>query len=218
MTGIKNWAKFQHFKDRKPPWVKLYRDLLDDKEWHKLDPKAAKTLVSLWLIASESDGYLPDIETLSFRLRTGEQEIKEALLALSHWLIYDDICLISSRHRDDAPETETETETEIKPSASPNGLICPQKEIISLYHQILPSMPTVREWTRARESKLKARWKESTERQSLDWWRGFFTYVSQSDFLCGKTDKPFVCNLEWLVTPGNFAKVIEGNYENRTKQ
>jgi hypothetical protein len=29
---IKNWAQFQHFKDRKPPWVKLYRDLLDDME------------------------------------------------------------------------------------------------------------------------------------------------------------------------------------------
>ena len=25
---IKNWSKFQHFKDRKPPWVKLYPGLM----------------------------------------------------------------------------------------------------------------------------------------------------------------------------------------------
>ena len=28
---IKNWKKFQHFRDRKPPWIKLYRDLLGEQ-------------------------------------------------------------------------------------------------------------------------------------------------------------------------------------------
>lgn len=46
---IKNWSKFQHFKDRKPPWVKLYRDILDDIEWHELDPLAVKVLVRSYL-------------------------------------------------------------------------------------------------------------------------------------------------------------------------
>jgi hypothetical protein len=64
---IKNWKKFQHFKDRKPPWVKLYRDLLDDIEWFELDPKAAKVLVMLWLIASEDDGNIPTAKQLAFR-------------------------------------------------------------------------------------------------------------------------------------------------------
>ena len=49
---IKNWSQFQHFKDRRPPWIKLYRDILDDIEWHELDAKSAKVLVMLWLIAS----------------------------------------------------------------------------------------------------------------------------------------------------------------------
>ena len=64
---IKNWNKFQHFKDRRPPWVKLYRDLLDDLEWFELDPVSSKNLINLWLIASEYDGCLPSIEILSFR-------------------------------------------------------------------------------------------------------------------------------------------------------
>jgi hypothetical protein len=119
---IRNWAKFQHFKDRRPPWVKLYRDILDDREWHRLNPSAAKVLVMLWLIASESDGYLPDPEELAFRLRISESEINEAISKLSAWLEQvDDTCditgddkVISERYQDDRLETETETETEKK--------------------------------------------------------------------------------------------------------
>jgi hypothetical protein len=92
---------------------------------------------------------------------------------------------------------------------------CPHQKIIALYHEVLPMMPAVREWTPARQTKLRTRWKEKADRQSLNWWAGFFAYVAESDFLCGRTAKPFTCNLEWLVSPANFAKVIEGNFENR---
>lgn len=108
---IKNWKKHQHFKDRKPPWIKLYRDLLDDIEWHELDPKAAKALVMLWLIASEADGDLPDMKRLAFRLRLSETETKSICSKLSHWLEQDDINAISERYQSDSVETETEGET-----------------------------------------------------------------------------------------------------------
>ena len=108
---IKNWTKFQHFKDRRPPWVKLYRDILDDLEWHELDPLAAKVLVMLWLIASEDDGRIPDTKTLAFRLRLTEIKTKEIVIKLSHWLEQDDISLISERYQHDPLETERETET-----------------------------------------------------------------------------------------------------------
>ena len=109
---IKNWTKFQHFKDRRPPWVKLYRDILDDLEWHELDPLAAKVLVMLWLIASEDDGRIPDTKTLAFRLRLTEIKTKEIVIKLSHWLEQDDISMISDGYQVDSTETETETETE----------------------------------------------------------------------------------------------------------
>lgn len=109
---VKDWHKFQHFKDRKPPWIKLYRDLLDDVEWHDLDAKAAKALVMIWLIASEYDGALPNMKTLAFRLRVSENEAKSIVSKLSHWLIQDDINVISERYQDDRLEKERETETE----------------------------------------------------------------------------------------------------------
>ena len=109
---IKHWNKFQHFKDRKPPWVKLYRDLLDDLDWHELDAQASKVLVMLWLIASEDEGRIPPTKTLAFRLRMTEKQTNDCLNKLSHWLEQDDISTISERYQDDSLETETERETE----------------------------------------------------------------------------------------------------------
>jgi hypothetical protein len=109
---IKNWANFQHFKDRRPPWIKLYRDILDDIEWHQLDPLASKVLVMCWLIASENDGLLPDMKVLAFRLRMSEKQTSECVSKLSHWLEQDDINVISDCYQLDIPETERETETE----------------------------------------------------------------------------------------------------------
>lgn len=107
-TRIKGWEQFQHFKDRRPPWIKLYRDLLDDIQWHELSAQSAKILVMLWLIASENDGYLPDTKTLAFRLRCTEKVLIQAVSELSHWLVTE----ISERYHSDHLETETETEKE----------------------------------------------------------------------------------------------------------
>ena len=117
---IKNFEKFQHFKDRSPPWVNLYRDILDDPDWHELDPEAAKILVMLWLIASEDEskqGNLPEMKKLAFRLRIEQKRLEKLCIKLSHWLEQTDIELISVGYQADAPErageeTETETETE----------------------------------------------------------------------------------------------------------
>jgi hypothetical protein len=109
---IKDWNRFQHFRDRRPPWVKLYRDILDDIEWFELPGECAKSLVMMWLIASENDGCLPSIKELAFRLRKNKSETIQIVTKLSHWLEYDDIDLISECHQVDIPERETEAEAE----------------------------------------------------------------------------------------------------------
>ena len=127
---IKNWSKFQHFKDRKPPWIKLYRDLLDDRSWYELSDSAAKLLVSLWLLASEdknSNGELPPINEIAFRLRLDIRSIKSNISKLSTWLEQDDIkpisdiSAISSGYQETRLETETETET-YQPETEKEGL------------------------------------------------------------------------------------------------
>jgi hypothetical protein len=123
MMRIKNWGRFQHFKNRRPPWIKLYREILEDPEWHDLPDDAAKALVGFWLLASENCGNLPDVRRIAFRLRLTVDKTALLVEKLAHWLEADkpekaspetprDITVISSRCRDDAPEREGETERE----------------------------------------------------------------------------------------------------------
>lgn len=93
---------------------------------------------------------------------------------------------------------------------------CPHMDIVDLYHEVLPELAPVRVWEADRQELLRSRWKGAPERQSLDWWREFFTSVREMPFLMGertgRDDRAFACTLEWLVRPKNFAKVLEGNY------
>src|SRR5580765_8214402 len=51
---IKDWSRFQHYKHRRPPWIRLHRSLLEDPTWHSL-PLASRALAPmLWLLASET--------------------------------------------------------------------------------------------------------------------------------------------------------------------
>jgi hypothetical protein len=110
---IKNWEKFQHYKDRDPPWIKLHRGLLNDPDWHDLDPVAAKSLVMLWMIASENEGNLPDARKLAFRLRTTEIKMRSILQQLSHWLAHDASKPLATCPPETEAETQEKTETEL---------------------------------------------------------------------------------------------------------
>ena len=80
----KNWDIFQHYKDRCPPWIKLHRDLLNNRDYICL-PLASKALAPLlWLLASESKDGVFDASTeeLVFRLRMTESEVIDGVKPL----------------------------------------------------------------------------------------------------------------------------------------
>ncbi len=128
-------------------------------------------------------------------------------------------------------QNRTDTETEVKAIVAsqaaddllgqPDGLPakpdCPHQEIIAVYHEILPQCPQIRDWTPARATQLRARWNEDPKRQNLAYWRQFFEYVRSCDFLVGRSGKqPFFADLEWMTKSGNFTKIREEKYANRT--
>jgi len=115
MVKIKNWQELQHFKDRSPPWIKLYREILYQRDIMMISDRNFKVLICLWLLASEDkerSGNLPPISDIAFKLRLSENDIRQSFQGLSDFLIFDDIDMISERYQDDAPETEREGETE----------------------------------------------------------------------------------------------------------
>lgn len=95
------------------------------------------------------------------------------------------------------------------------GRLIPVAAILAAYHEHLPMMPAVRVMTDARKRKLKARWTEDAQRQTVEYWQKFFAYVAGSDFLTGRDNRWTGCDFEWLIEAGNHVKVIEGKYENR---
>lgn len=108
---IKNWKEFQHFKDRSPPWIKLYRENLYRRDIMLLSDRNFKILICFWMLASEDktqEGRLPEISDIAYTLRYTELEIAQAIKDLRGFLEIDDINLISQGYLFDAPETETE--------------------------------------------------------------------------------------------------------------
>ena len=113
----KNWAVFQHYKDRCPPWIKLHRDLLNDRSYMRL-PIASKALAPmLWLLASESkDGVFDgSLDELVFRLHITEKDYQAGVKPLIDNNFFTVVSgVLAERLQTATPETERETETETK--------------------------------------------------------------------------------------------------------
>ena len=105
---VRNWDKFQPtMKDRNVIWIKIYRQILEDYEWHNLSSDSKATLLELLLLASENNGQLPEVHKIAFRLRKTEDFINEQIGLLSHWLQLDNN-LITTCEQDVALEKSRE--------------------------------------------------------------------------------------------------------------
>ena len=95
---------------------------------------------------------------------------------------------------------------------------CPHQEIIALWHELMPELATVKTWNEKRAKMLKARWNgkdmDGNKFNNLKFWRKYFEYIRESDWLMGKTGSGWSATLEWVITESNFNKIIEGTYHN----
>ena len=57
--GVKNFERFQHYKDRNPPWIKLHAAVLDDYEFGRLQDASKMHLMGIWILASKCDNRIP---------------------------------------------------------------------------------------------------------------------------------------------------------------
>lgn len=235
---IKDWKRFQHFKDRRPPWIKLYRDLLEDPDWFALDGDAGKVLVMLWLIASEDPdkhGELPDMRKLAFRIRKTESELKQILSRLDHWIdiceesdcYQDDIKTISGRYQVDTPEGEGEGETDnIVPSelvdlpSTTRADPIPYKAIIETYNEICVPLgkPAARRNNSKRQARIRSLWHESPAVRNMDWWQTYFSKAMTVPHIA----KGFItrdgshwngADLDYLLQDKVITKIVEGSYD-----
>lgn len=111
----KNWRAFQHYGNRRPPWIKLHRELLDDRDFMSL-PMASKAMAPLlWLLASESEdaSFNAASEELAFRLRLASKEVEEGLKPLiDKGFFLDASTMLAPCLQLASPDKETEREKE----------------------------------------------------------------------------------------------------------
>ncbi len=235
----KNWEKFQHYKDRCPPWIKLHRDLLNDRAFMLL-PTASKAIAPLfWLLASESkhkDGtFDASDDELEFRLRFPVKELqigRKSLIDKGFFLDASSVLADASNlHTNAIPETEREVEREVEKeaySSSPDKLpTCPTDEIFSLYGKHLPELPEIRVVNDKRKRLVQKFWRfvltskrTDGQRRAIDretglqWVSGFFERARDNDFVMGRLPKignhaNWVADIDYLLSEKGISQVIE---------
>src|SRR5215831_13202906 len=71
-SRVKDWDKFQYYRYRNPPWIKLHTSILQSELWEQLDDRSKLLAIVLMLIASQHEGFLPKVvQTPSYLKRVG---------------------------------------------------------------------------------------------------------------------------------------------------
>lgn len=86
-------------------------------------------------------------------------------------------------------------------------------ELMDTYHAICKTYPQVKVLTEQRKVHVRTFMKMFTKEQITEG----FTKAESSDFLHGNNGSWSGANFDWLINKNNFAKVLEGNYDNKTK-
>ncbi len=106
---------------------------------------------------------------------------------------------------------------------------CPHNSLVSLFNEKCPMLPAVAIVSDVRRRAMQGRWREVCasdkldQAAGLDFFEWFFGRVAESKFLTGRVPAsqgraaPFAASFDWLMSPANFTKVVEGNYHRGEK-
>lgn len=72
---VKNWGKFQHYKDKEPGWIKLYAAAIRKNQFLELDELVQWQLVRVWIIASQATRFTRDEEGRKVPVLTDDERM-----------------------------------------------------------------------------------------------------------------------------------------------
>jgi hypothetical protein len=56
---VVNWERFQHYKHRNPPWIKLYGEMLSSRTWVTLDDSSRVLAFAVLMLAARHENKIP---------------------------------------------------------------------------------------------------------------------------------------------------------------
>jgi len=150
---IKGWEKYQHYKDRNPPWIKLHQELLTSLTWALADDASRVLAIALMMIAAKTGNKTPAnpdyVKRVAYlhSLPDFTQLIQLEFIEIideNGDLVVTGLSALADASKMQAfarPETETETETEHKqrkkkPSPQKPAEVLPQDS----WHQRIQAM------------------------------------------------------------------------------
>lgn len=108
---VRNWSRYQHYRDRNPPWIKLHVEIFTSEDWVMLADASKLLALVCMVIAAKHDGRVPNNPHYIKRIAYLDSlpNLKPLIECgfLENTLAEDTETLAAAR-----PEKETEGETE----------------------------------------------------------------------------------------------------------
>ena len=115
------------------------------------------------------------------------------------------------KHKQKQKRNEKNTANAVQEKSEPF-----EEQIIAireLYDSVCGSYPRPVNLSEARKEELRARLSDG---YTVKDFRKLFELAEASDFLKGENDRGWSATFDWLIADANMAKVLDGNYENRS--
>ena len=91
----------------------------------------------------------------------------------------------------------------------------PYKEITDLYNQICTDLPACVKLSESRKKAIRARLSSG---YTVEDFKTLFQKTKDSSFLTGGNNRNWIASFDWLIKDGNMAKVLDGNYDDRSQE
>ena len=116
---VVKWEKFQHYKERNPPWIKLHVSVMEKYEWEQLSDIGKGHLVALWMLASRTNNRIAKDANWIMRKCSLKSKINlEELISLGFIEMYQDAsdllspCLQNATLVEESRDREEESKVE----------------------------------------------------------------------------------------------------------
>lgn len=195
---------------------------MSNEQWVVLSDSEKGQLVSIWLLAADKSGVIPDSPKMIQRMAMLDETPNINKFIELGFL--ESICQPDGNQEKnlclqlDAPEESREEEIrgeDIKPNGSNRLPSVPYQKILDLYHE-KTTLPRVAVLSDKRKRSIKARWKEELL-SDLEAWENYFNYVASTPFLNGSNDRGWTADFDFLIKPETPIKCQEGKYTNEIR-
>lgn len=136
------------------------------------------------------------------RIRKQRQREKERLIAESRVMSRDSHATEEDKDKEEEKDIDKESKEKVT---------CQQ--VVDLFHSICVSYPVVRTLSESRKKAIRARLRV----YSLEDFKSLFEKAEASSFLKCSNDRNWSATFDWLLKESNMVKVLEGNYDNKTR-